>query len=454
MNMLEWFKQIEGGETFEGLPEGSEVPKTNVKSVAVFGFIVLFVGFFGFIAWASLTPMIKGVSMAGQVTSASQDDIITSRYGGTIRAIVAREGEKVKKGQPIMLLGDSQIKSNLGAIKGKYITYLATYARLNAEAEGKPSLRFPAALLAFKDSVHAKEAMASQMSLFNSDAADYSAQKDMLNASVSGVRGYIENARLLRKSTEKQIKLNESELVPLERLAAEGYYPKAKVIDLKNQLQQLKGRLNEETGDISREEGNLSENKVKLYNLRNSFLQKVNNQLSEVQGMVFSLQKQYEAALEQYNDSHVAAPSDGVIVKIYNKTVGGAVMPGQPVVDILPVGRGLIVQGSFPVMDAADVRKGLKADLIFPALDPTKTPVIEGRVIFVSANSIPNPVTHMQFYTCRVKIGRRGLKTLASRGLALKAGMPVGITVKTSSRSLMAAILNPLLEKIPHAILK
>ena len=449
MKLLEWIK---GNET-EVVGE-EEVLHTNMRPVMLFGFAVLIFGFFGFIIWASFAPMINGINMPGTVSSASHEEIIQSRYGGTIEKILVREGAEVKKNQTIVLLEDAQQKSNLAAVKSQYITFLAMYARLKAENAGAASVKFPPALLSFKNSVHAKEAMATQRELFISETANFDAEKNILKVNISGLKNYLQSAGELKKSTARQIALAKKETLPLEKLSEQGYYPKTKVIELKSRLESLEGRFNEEIGNISRMQGSLSENELKLANLRNGFLKTVNGEINDVQNRVFALKQEYDSALSQYKHSRIVSPSDGLVVKIFNKTVGGAVMPGQPVVDILPLHQNLIVRGDIPIQDIARIHKGLSANLRFPAFDIADTPVVNGRVIYVSANSLVNPANHMPFYVCKIKITRSGLKILAERKLKLKPGMPVEVTVQTGAKTLMSALLNPLLYKISNAFVK
>ncbi len=448
--LLEWIK---GTET-EVLGEEEVRLHTNMRPIVIFGFAALIFGFFGFIIWASLAPMVSGIGIPGTVSASSHEDIITSRYGGTIKKIAAREGDTVKKKQPIMFLDGSTQKSNLAQIKSRYITYLAMYSRLLAEESGASQIKFSTALSAFKNSNQAKAAMAVQEKLFIAETANYEAQKNIFKSAVSSIKGYLVSEKEMKKTTENQITLAKKEVGPLDRLASEGYYPRSKVMQMQADIQGLEGKLNEEEGNISRMQGTLTQNELKLYNLKNDFSRKVNAELNGVQGKVYALKRQYRSALSQYKNTVVSSGVDGTIVKIYNKTVGGAVLPGQPIVDILPLNQSLIVKGDVPVQFIARIHKGLKADLRFPAFDVADVPVLSGKVIYVSAASIANPVSHMPFYVCKIKISRRGLEALARRKLELKAGMPAQVTVETGSRTLMSSFLNPLLYKISQAFVK
>ncbi len=450
MKLLEWVK---GNETESA---EAETLHTNTRPIIIIGFAVLIIGFLGFIVWASLAPMIEGINVPGVVSVSAREDILQSRYGGTIKKVLVREGDSVKKNQILMLLEDSQQKANLAAVKSRYITYLAMYGRLKAEDGGAASVKFPAALLSFisKNSVHAEDAMATQEKLFAAETKNFKNEENMLNINITGSENYIANMKALKETTARQIAVAEKELGPLKKLAKGGYYPKVRILEMESSLYGMQGRLNEESGDIERAQASLSEYKSKLGNLKNNFLKNVNNSLSEVQSGVFTLKRQYASALSEYENSRVKSPSDGVVVKIYAKTAGSAVMPGQPIFNVLPLRQSLIVKASVPIQDIARVRKGLSADLRFPAFDVSDVPVLEGRVIYVSANSVENSANHMPFYVCRIKIGAEGLKTLADRKLSLKPGMPAEVTVKTGARTLMSDIMSPLLYKISRAFVR
>jgi HlyD family type I secretion membrane fusion protein len=451
MKLLEGLK---GNDTSENKDDIDTNIHTNSKPIMLIGFSVLILGFIGFIVWASLASFINGIGVPGVVTVSSQENIIQSRYGGTIKDILVHDGDTVKKNQTLMVLNDSQQKSNLAAAKSEYIADLALYARLRAENTGASNITFPPELLSFKNSAQAQEAMATQRQLFNSKRINFKADENILKVNIKGFRDYIENIRELKRSTANQITLAKKEMKPLKKLAKEGYYPKVKIIYMENTIQELEGKLNEETGSITRAEQSMAEYQLKLDDLRNNFSKEVNMHLSAVQKRVFALKQGYLSAFNQFAHSTIKSSVDGIVVKTYIKTIGGVIMPGQPIIDILPLNQNLIIKANVPTQDIAHVRKGLTANLRFPAFNIESTPVINGKVIYVSANSLVDKANNMAYYVCKIKIDKKGLKTLARLKLKLKAGMPVQATVKTGKRTLMSYIMKPLLDKISHAFVR
>ncbi len=426
----------------------------DTKKIMLIGFSVLLAGFLGFILWAALAPMVNGIAVPGVVSVSSHEYIIQSRYGGTLKTLFVNDGDTVKQKQPLMLLDDSSEKADLAAAKSEYVSYLALEGRLLAEDSFAVRIKFPKGIYRFKNSPQAQSAMLTQSRLFSSYMENYKAEKNIYKSDINGYNSYLSNMKLLKKATKKQITLLRSRIVPLERLAKKGYYPRNRVVDLKSELEGLQGKLNEQRAEAARAFSEKANYELKLGDLKNNFLQRVNMRLSEVQKKIFALKQQYIAYLSKYMHTTVSSPVNGIIVKVFTKTPGSAVLPGEPMIDIMPLNQNLIIKANIPAMDIAHVRKGLSANLRFPAFNMENTPVIDGRVVYISAASLIDRANNKDYYFARIKINTKGLKSLAERNLELKAGMPAMVTVKTGKMTLLEIILKPLARDISNAFVR
>jgi len=57
------------------------------------GWLLVVCGFGGFVLWASLAPLDKGVPMSGTVTVETSKKAVQHETGGTVEAILVKEGE-------------------------------------------------------------------------------------------------------------------------------------------------------------------------------------------------------------------------------------------------------------------------------------------------------------------------------------------------------------------------
>jgi protease secretion system membrane fusion protein len=148
----------------------------------------------------------------------------------------------------------------------------------------------------------------------------------------------------------------------------------------------------------------------------------------------------------------VRAPADGVVVGLAVFTNGGVVPPGFKMMDIVPSGDALVVEGQLPVNLVDKVQPGLPTELIFSAFNMNKTPHIEGEVVQVSADRSVDEQSGMPYYKVRVKVTPEGARKIAAHKLNIIPGMPVDLFVKTGERTMMNYLLKPIIDRAQSAI--
>jgi protease secretion system membrane fusion protein len=115
--------------------------------------------------------------------------------------------------------------------------------------------------------------------------------------------------------------------------------------------------------------------------------------------------------------------------------------------DIVPSGDPLVVEGQLPVNLVDRVHPGLKTDLIFSAFNANRTPHIDGVVEQVAADRSVDERTGNAYYKVRVKVTPKGARTVAEHHLDIRSGMPVELFVKTGERTMMNYLLKPVMDR-------
>jgi protease secretion system membrane fusion protein len=128
-------------------------------------------------------------------------------------------------------------------------------------------------------------------------------------------------------------------------------------------------------------------------------------------------------------------------------TQGGVVSPGFRMMDIVPSGDQLIVDGQLPVNLVDKVHAGLKVELMFSAFNTNKTPHIEGEVETVSADRSVDEKSGMPYYKVRVRVTPKGARMITQHKLNIIPGMPVELFVKTGERTMMNYLLKPIFDR-------
>jgi multidrug efflux pump subunit AcrA (membrane-fusion protein) len=141
----------------------------------------------------------------------------------------------------------------------------------------------------------------------------------------------------------------------------------------------------------------------------------------------------------------------GLVVGLAAHTVGGVVQPGQTLMEIVPADDALIVEARFALNAGEKLAPGQGADLRFSGMDQVRTPVLQGTVLTVSADRLEDARSGEPYLLVRVAVPPGEHERLERSGTSLRAGLPVEVFVKLGERSLLAALLKPVRDRLAHA---
>src|SRR5262245_49981874 len=95
----------------------------------------------GFLFTWGTTLNISGAVIAkGQVQVSSSRTAVQHPVGGVVAEILAQNGDKVRSGDIVLKLDDTQLRSELAAVEGELFEILANEARLVAELDDQKQL--------------------------------------------------------------------------------------------------------------------------------------------------------------------------------------------------------------------------------------------------------------------------------------------------------------------------
>jgi HlyD family secretion protein len=145
----------------------------------------------------------------------------------------------------------------------------------------------------------------------------------------------------------------------------------------------------------------------------------------------------------------ITAPVDGVAMNMRLFTQGAVVSPGGALIDIVPVGEKLLIEARLKPTDIDVVRPDLQASVRFIAYKQRSTPSVQGRVVRVSADIMQDERSRESFYAATIEVTSESLARLPQ--VRLYPGMPVEVAIVTGERSMLAYLLQPLLDSMSHS---
>lgn len=420
---------------------------TDAGAYSRLGWIIVVVGIMGFLLWASLAPLDKGVPMDGAVAKESNRKAVQHLQGGTIDDILVKDGQTVKAGQVLVRMNGITAGSQAEITRVQYFTSRAVEARLIAERDGKASVTFPAALEAEKGDERVAQNVNLQTQLFNSRRSALQSEMAAIEESIAGIKVQVNGTEASRDSKKEQLAILKEQLGNMRELSKEGYVARSRLLDLERAYSQTSGALAEDIGNIGRARRQIAELGLKRSQRLQEFQREVRTQLSDIQKEAEALESRMKAEDFVVSNIDIKSPVDGVVMGLQVFTKGGVVPAGFKLMDVVPTGDALVVEGHLPVNLVDKVHPGLKVDLIFSAFNVNKTPQIPGEVTTVSADRFTDEKTGMPYYKVSAKVTPAGLKMIADNKMEVRPGMPVNLFVKTGERTMMSYLLKPLFDR-------
>ena len=138
----------------------------------------------------------------------------------------------------------------------------------------------------------------------------------------------------------------------------------------------------------------------------------------------------------------VTAPVAGRLVSLRVNTVGSAVGPREPLVDIVPVDVPLVVEARVGPDAVSELRPGLKAEVRLLGARQREVPLLDGTLVQVSADALHDPQGGPPYFLIQVEVPATEVQ---SAGVTLHPGMATEVFVTTSDRTALDFLLDPLL---------
>jgi membrane fusion protein, protease secretion system len=321
------------------------------------GWWILKLGLGGFLIWAFLAPLDRGVTASGIVVSDGQRKTVQAQVSGTVDQILVREDQAVSSGELLIKLND-----------------------VNATAGSNLS-----------------------------------------GETISGLNLQIAKSEQSITHKKNQLKVLQTQISNANALAAEGYLPRNRVLEMQQNADSLKANIAQEEAD--------NEN---LKRIRAEESQKKTIRDQEL----------------KWTD--IVAPVSGTIVNLQVFTQGAYLPAGAKLLEIVPDDAGLVAEAELPVNLIDKVAEGMQVRLLFSAFNQNRTPQVPGVLTLVGNDRLTNPETRKPYYKIQAKVTNEGLEMLS--GLHIKAGMPVEVFVKTGERTFVSYLLKPIMDRLSASL--
>jgi HlyD family secretion protein len=409
--------------------------------------VLLVVGVGG---WATFTQISGAVIAPGQLVVESDVKKVQHPTGGVVGELLVREGARVRAGDVLIRLDETQVRANLDIVLKAMDELAARRARDEAERDGAAAVTFPPELLARRDAdpgvAHLIEG---ESRLFASRVAAREGQKAQLRERVLQLREEIKGLTEQVAAKAREVGFITGELEGVRGLYAKNLVPLARVNALERDAARLDGERGQLVAATASARGKIAETELQILQIDGDMRTETGKDLAEIRGKWSEYREKRVAAEDQLKRVEMRAPQAGVVHQMTVHTVGGLVTPAEPAMLIVPEADQLAVEVKIAPQDIDNVRLDQAATLRFPAFNQRVTPEIDGVVSRVSADVTTDPKTGLSYYTARIRVPDDQRQRLGAARLV--PGMPVESFMQLGDRSVLSYLVKPLSDQIAKA---
>lgn len=387
-----------------------------------------------FIVWASLSEIDESVVGSGTVVPSSQTKIIQHLEGGIIKEILVKEGEGVKKGQALFRLSQAFFLSDAEEKEIELDAFFAQEQRLKAEIAEKTTIKFSKRL---KKSI--PHIIDNEQSIFLANRQSFNDELELLEDTIHKKTLEIKQMQNKLKNLNLELKIAKENVSIQERLVKQGASSRQMYLTQLAKKQSLKTEQESIKNSIPVVEEELNEVKQKFENFKSKEHAAQLKELRQVRIEISKLEERSKANSDREIRKTIKSPVNGTIKKIYFHTIGGIVKPGDPVVEITPMGESLLILGQIKTSDRAKVWTGQKVSVSISAFEFSRYGSLDGTLVNISSDSFTNE-KGISFYEIKIST----TKAAFGENEIVLPGMSADINILTGKKTIMEYILKPL----------
>ncbi len=393
------------------------------------------------IIWAAFAEIDEVTRGDGKVIPTRQVQIVQSLDGGVVTSIDVKEGDVVEAGQLLVRLDATRFTSSLRENEVEYLVLKVKAARLKAVSEGVPFA--PEAQWVEK----IPDVVAQQQILYDAGISQLASVKNIAEQQLE--QRYQELAEAKAKSIQSaaSYRLSAQELTKTRPLLASGAVSEVEILRLERDVVRFRGEREQATAQAKRIEAAIAEAKGNINDVVLGYKNTIREELTEVTTRIKGLYETSIGLSDRVAQTAVRSPVHGTVSRLFFNTIGGVVVPGKEVVEIVPLDEALLLEARIKPKDIAFLTLGQPAVVKFTAYDFAIYGGLEASVAHIGADTVMDEDGN-PFYTVRV----RTVKSSLGEDKPIIPGMVAQVDILTGKKSILSYLLKPVLRAKEYAL--
>ncbi len=391
-----------------------------------------------FVAWAAVAEFEEVAIATGEVVPYGQVKVVQHLEGGIVEAIFVEEGARVKAGDPLLQLDIIASEDREQELRVTLDGLMLRRARLGAEANGT-ALEFPSDVAERRPDAAHSERQAFDTRRLELESTLLGLDENMHQRTLD-----IQQLKTERANRASDLALAREELDISESLLVDGLTSRVDHLAIQREVEQLSGDIATASAAIARADAALSEAEQKRRQAELNFQRTALDELGKVDLAFDQTEQELTKATAMAQRTAIASPIDGVVKSLKVHTIGAVVLPGEPIMEIVPSGGNLVVEARLLPQDIGFVKVGQAATVKITTYDFVRYGGLPATVVLVSADSHTDEQGKTYFRL--VAETERDYLGAGPGDLPITPGMEAMVDIHTGTKPVLFYLLKPVLK--------
>ena len=422
------------------------------KGFKIFGHLLLIAValiLVSFIVWADNAVLDIVTRGQGKVIPSSTVQVIQNLEGGIMAGILVNEGDVVEKDQVLLRIDNTTAQSNYDDLHSRYLSYLASITRLEAEIAGTAAddIVFPQEVLQDapdmadaerKNARIRRDQLKAQIDVLQDQATQKQQDVDQLTSKIENLK---QSLGLAQKRLNIINSMEEGVVSQIDKLKAQ-----QDVHDLKSEIDLAQLQLPQAKSAEQEAQNRMKEQEL-------TFRSEAATDLSKQRLEQASVIQQLKAGKDKVTRTEVRSPVRGTVKEIKIRTVGGVIKPGEDLMEIVPIEDTLLVEAQVRTSDRGFIKVGQAATVKFDTYDYSIYGGLKATVEYISTDAIEDQSSGKKerYFRVRLRTERNYLGTEA-KPLPIGPGYTATAEILTDKKTVLAYLMKPILKAMNTAM--
>lgn len=397
-----------------------------------------------FLLWASLTRIDEVAVTQGKLIPTGHIKRVQSPDGGVVAQILVREGQSVAAGEPLVLMDPTNLASTLEQSQVAKAALELRKARLLALINNEQP-DFGAS-----DEKYA-ELTREQERLHRQKVESMNVRRAILQNEVRRYKAELRSLETKDKALREHHKLIKDEFDAYDSLLKKGMVGKMEFSSVKRQLIQIDENMMQLPITRLQINERLSEAENKLLRLEEESREGWLQELAQVDEELAKVAEAIKRQQQDVNQLNIKAPDTGVVHNLKVHTIGEVVARGGVVLEIVPLGKELIVETHIAPRDIGHMHPGQSVTVKFTAFDFARYGGVGGTLKDISPTAFfEEGQQGGAYYKGIITLDKAYVGNDPERNHVLP-GMTVQADIKTGTKTLIGYLFKPIYVSMSQA---